>query len=184
MKHKFRLNYSPKQLRNLKVEEIKKELSTAKSLVLFTTDQVPHQDLENLRKKLVEVHASLRFVKNTLFRVAAAEMKLPESLYADTILTGSTAVMFIQDEDFVAALKVLKEVFGKNENVKIKIGFIDNDLYDSSKVLEFARIPTKTELYTKLVGSLQSPVYGLYNALTSDLRKLAYALQAISSKIS
>lgn len=184
MKLKFRTQYAPRELRAQKVEELKKALSTAKSIVLFSTERVPHIEFETFRKKLASVGTHLHFVKNTLFRVAAREAKLNEALFEDAILQGSTAVLFIESEDFVMPIKIFKEAFGKNENVKIKIGFIDSTIYESGKVLAFASIPSKQELYTKLVGSMSSPLYGLYYALTSDLRKLAIGLHAISLKMS
>ncbi|MFA6005877.1 MAG: 50S ribosomal protein L10 [Patescibacteria group bacterium] len=182
MKYKFRIALSPKQLREKSVEEIKKDLAGAKSLFLFSSVQVKHQDFEELRKKLATVNAKLKFVKNTLFRVAAKDKKLPENLLVDTVLFEQTAVVFINGEDFIAPIKMFKEAFGKNEAVKVKMAFLDKEVYEASRVLEFATIPSKQELYAKLVGSLKSPIYGLYYALTSDMRKLAYGLKAIADK--
>jgi large subunit ribosomal protein L10 len=185
MKYKFRKALSPRALRAQKVDLIKKDLATAKSIILFASSKVPHLELEGLRHKLEEAQsgAKLRFVKNTLFRVAAKDAGLPEGIYSDEVLKESTAVLFVENEDFITAIKVLKEVFGKNENVSVKIALLDNELYQSAQVMSFASIPSKQELYGKLVGSMKSPIYGLYYALTSDLRKLAFGLQAVSSKL-
>ena len=48
--------------------------------------------------------------------------------------------------------------------------------------MEFASVPSKQELYTKLVGSMKSPLFRLHNGLTYDMRKLALGLKAISLK--
>lgn len=182
MKYKFRISLTPKQLREKSVQEIKKDLDSAKSLILFSSTFVKHQDFEALRNKLRTVNAKLKFVKNTLFRVAAKDKKIPDGLLADAVLFEQTAVIFINSEDFVAPIKLFKEALGKNENVKVKMAFLDSELYDSNKVMEFASVPSKQELYAKLVGSMKSPLYRLHNALTSDMRKLAVGLQAISLK--
>ena len=130
MKYKFRLAFTPKQLREQSVAEIKKDLSESKSLILFSTTFVKHQDFEVLRKKLATAHAKLKFVKNTLFRVAAKDQKLPANLLTDTILFEQTAVIFVKDEDFITPIKMFKEAFGKVETVKVKMAFLDKELYE------------------------------------------------------
>lgn len=182
MKYKFRVALTPKQLREKSVQEIKKDLESAKSLILFSSTFVKHQDFEALRNKLRPLNAKLKFVKNTLFRVAAKDKGIPEALLADKVLFEQTAVIFVNSEDFIAPIKLFKEALGKNENVKVKMAFLDTEVYDSSKVLEFASIPSKQELYAKLVGSMKSPLYRLHNALTYDMRRLAMGLKAIADK--
>ncbi len=182
MKYKFRIKHSPKELREQRVDSLKKELSEAKSFVLFSSSNVTHQQFEELRTKLTETDTKLRFVKNTLFRISAESLKFPKELYAEDILQGPTAAILVMGDDFVASLKALKAVFGQTETVKVKIGFLDQAVYGGSQVLEFAKIPSPEELRAKLVGMIKSPLYGLHRALSYDTQRLAVVLTKIGEK--
>lgn len=181
MKYKFRKEYSSRELKKQIITGLEKELKTAKSIILFRSEKVTHQEFETLRKKLKTTSSKLQFVKNTLFRVVAKKLGLPEKLSLDEIIKGPTALISVQSEDFVAPIKLLKEQFAKNENVTIKIALLDSDIYESTKVMEFANIPSKQELYTKLVGSLKSPLYKLSYALNYNVQKLVIAIKGIAS---
>lgn len=183
MKYKFRAKFSTKELKKTEVAELTKLLTASKSLILFFGAAVKHQELETLRAKLTPAHAQLRFVKNTLFRVAAKAAKLPESLSSEEVLKEATAVVFINSDDFVTPIKILKEALGKNETVRMKIGFLDTEVYEGAKVLTFASIPSKEQLIAKMVGSLKSPLYRLHNALSYDMRKLAMGLSERAKKL-
>lgn len=182
MKYKFRAKFSTKELKKTEVAELTQLLTGSTSLILFFGAAVKHQELEALRAKLTPAKAQLRFVKNTLFRVAAKAAKLPESLSSDEVLREATAVVFINSDDFVTPIKILKEALGKNETVRMKIGFLDTEVYEGAKVLTFASIPSKEQLIAKMVGSLKSPLYRLHNALSYDIRRLAMGLQQVASK--
>jgi len=182
MKLKFRSKLSSKQLKQQAVESLKKELSEAKSLILFSSSMVTHKAFEELRQKLGETKARLRFVKNTLFKVAAQELKLPESLYSAEVITGSTSVIYVLSDDFISVVKALDIQFGKQEGVKVKIALLDKEIYNSSQVLEFAKIPSVLELQAKLVGLLNSPIQKLHYGLSYTMGKLVRSLSEIAKK--
>jgi len=142
MKLKFRLKHSTSDLRKLKVKELEQELSQAKSFIIFSSTFISHQQFENLRVKLAQNNAKLRFIKNTLFKVAAQKLKLPKVLYEDKVLFGPSAMIYIFTDDFISAIKSLKQEFGKNEEVKIKIALLDKEVYSKEQVIEFSKIPT------------------------------------------
>jgi len=180
MKLKFRQKLTQKELRQQTVAEITQELSEAKSLILFSSVDITHQAFEEFRKKLVPANAQLRFVKNTLYRVAAKELKMPEDLFTNEILTGPTAAIFVMGEDFITPVKVMDEQFGKLEGVKVKIAFLDKEVYEAVKVMEFAKIPSVDELRTKLVGTLNNPIQRFYNGLSDTVGKLVRSLDQIA----
>lgn len=182
MKQKFRNKLTQKELRNQKVEELKKELTDAKSLILFSSENISHRDFEEFRLKLAQVKAKLRFVKNTLFKVACESLDLPSELYKQEILTGPTAAIYILSEDFLGVAKALNDQFGKQEGVSVKVGFLDKELYNKSQVIEFAHIPSSQDLKTMLVSRLNSPIQKLHYSLTYDLGKLVRSIKAISEK--
>jgi len=182
MKYKFRIKHSPKELRQLSVDNIQKELKQAKSFLLFSSKGITHQEFESLRQKLADSQATLRFIKNTLFRVAAKELKLPVELYTDKVLFGPSAIIYIQTNDYLSTIKILSQQFGINEKVKVKIALLDQEIYDSTQILEFAEIPSEQELKAKLVGTLEQPISSLYHVLSYDLKRLSITLKEIANR--
>ena len=114
--------------------------------------------------------------------MAAKELKLPEALYEQAIITGPTSAIYILTDDFISATKVLKEQFGSQKSVQVKIAFLDKELYNKAQVLEFAGIPSVLELQSKLVGLLNSPIQKLHYSLTYNLGNLVRSLNAIIQK--
>ena len=182
MKLKFRKLKSPKALREERVQSLLSELSQAKALVLFTSTAVTHLQFEELRVKLEPFNAKVRFVKNTLFRVAAKEAGLPEGLYADQVLFEQTGLILLNDEDVVEPLKTFVTLFKDAEGVKAKIAWIDGAVEEGQKVKIFASLPSRPQLHARLVASLAAPLYRLHRACTYDMQKLVVALEQISSK--
>ena len=75
------------------------------------------------------------------------------------------------ENDPVAAAKILKKYADKIESFEIKAGFVDGSILDAAGVNELAELPSKEALIAKVLGSLQSSLYGL-----------AYVLQAYVDK--
>lgn len=183
MKEKFRKLHSPKELRQKRVEALFEEIKQAHALILFTSSFITHQQFETLRIQLEPHNASVRFVKNTLFKVAAKQAKLPDDIYKDEILFEQTGIIIVRSDDAVEPIKLFVKLFKEQaEQIRFKIAWVDEVVYDEKQVKVFATIPSKPELHARLVSSVVSPLYRLHRSLTSDLYKLAMALQQISLK--
>ncbi|MDH7603004.1 MAG: 50S ribosomal protein L10 [Armatimonadota bacterium] len=169
-----------KQPRPEKVAEVAeiRELLSAGSIVLTDFQGLNVKEISALRSKLREVGSGYRVVKNTLFRLAAAET--PAAQLAEN-LVGPTGVVYTR-EDPVVAVKALEE-FGKTAKpVKIKAGFVDGHILTAEQVQELAKIPPKQQLYAMVVGGLQSPITNLVGTLQSTLGQLVMTLQAVAEK--
>ena len=71
----------------------------------------------------------------------------------------------------IAPAKILAKYAKDHENYVLKAGFVDGELLDANGVKELAETPSKEVLIGRLMGSLQSGLYGF-----------AYAIQAIIDK--
>ena len=58
------------------------------------------------------------------------------------------------------------------------MGIIDGNLQDKEALLKISILPTKDVLFSQVVGSLISPMYGLTNTLQGNLQKLIYILKS------
>ncbi|ABX31099.1 ribosomal protein L10 [Petrotoga mobilis SJ95] len=96
---------------------------------------------------------------------------------------GSTGVIYAEESDPVDVLKAVKK-FSESHNNKpfIKGGVLEGKIFDAAKAEEYAKLPSKQELYATVVRSLNSPISGLVNALSGNLRKVVYVINAIKEK--
>lgn len=157
------------------VKELTDRLTRAKTLVLADPAGLKHKQLEDLRKKLKMVEGEFTVAKNSLLKRALLEAK---KTISEANLTGATATLFAYADE-VAPLKELINFFKTAAAGKIKSGLFWNKEMAAAEIERLAALPTHDQLLSQLVGQLQAPLYGLHNALSWNLRKLVWSLEAV-----
>ncbi|MBT4857469.1 50S ribosomal protein L10 [Candidatus Uhrbacteria bacterium] len=133
---------------------------------------------DELRVTAAEQNVKVMIAKKTLIAAAAKEVGLdidPAS-YEGSILT---AVSF---GDEVAAAKLLKDFEKKNEAFKLVAGILEGKGLSAEEVSKLASLPSKEQLLSQLVGSLNAPISGFVNVLAGNLRGLVTVLDAIKEQ--
>ena len=146
-----------------------------KSLVVTDYTGLNVADSEELRGKCRAEDVEFLAVKKTLLRKA-----LDEAGYdaGNLDLEGSIAVAFSHDDE-VAPAKILHEFSKEHEQLQLRGGVLEGNIVGLEKVQAFAVLPSKPELYAKVVGSLNAPVSGFVNVLAGNVRGLVNVLNAI-----
>ncbi len=160
------------------VEEIKDRLRKSQGAILTDYRGLNVAEVTELRAKLREAGVEFKVLKNTLTRIAADEVGL-EGL--DPYLEGPTAIAFGID-DPVAPAKILSEFAKTHKALEIKAGILENRVIDVKAVKALADLPAKEVLVAKVLGAMQSPLYGFAGALQGLLRNLVYVLDAVREK--
>lgn len=161
------------------VEEIKQDLSEAKTIVLTDYRGLTVAQMNRLRGILKEQDVKYRVVKNTLARFAVQEAGYTE---IDPYLTGPVAIAFGYD-DPVVPVKLLVDFSKENDELNLKGGILDrSNFLDENKLVEIAKLPPKEVLLGQVAGSLQSPISAFLTVLQGNLRNLVYALQAVKEQ--
>ncbi|MGE5425993.1 MAG: 50S ribosomal protein L10 [Bacillota bacterium] len=162
------------------LRSLEKKIADSKSIVFAGFNAFGVKDNEALRDKLRQENGEYYVAKKTLLNLAFKNQGL-DSLDAKD-LDGKIAAVFSYGDE-VAAAKVL-DTFRKDMNDKLFFlgGILEGKLLSKSEIEEVAKLPTKSELYAKLVGSINAPVSGFVNALAGNLRNLVYVLKAVSEK--
>ena len=136
------------------VDEIKGYVSDAKSAVLVDYRGLTVEQDTKLRKQLREAGVVYKVYKNTMLRLAFDGTDFAQ---LDNDLEGPTAIAFgIEDE--TAPARIINNFAKEAEALEIKSGVVDGEYYDAAGVKVLATIPSKDELISKLLGSLQSPI--------------------------
>jgi len=160
------------------VDEFKDKISRAKVMVLSETLGLTVKEVTELRKKLRAEDAEFRVVKNTLLYRAAAEVGL-EGVREH--FNGPTAVL-LGYKDAVSPIKILVKFLKDTGKGKMRLGRLENGLFNSGDLESISKLPPKEVLIAKVLGGLQSPIYGLVFVLQGSIRKLVYALAEVQKK--
>lgn len=161
--------------KNLFVENLTEELKTATCVVLFDYTGLSVKMQQDLKKRFALCGAKMSIVKNTLFKHAGKNAKVPEETISDNVLAGPTAII-ISEKDSIAPLQVLAKFAKENEILNFKVGIIDGNFQDKNSLIKLSLLPSKEALYGQLVGSVAGPMYGLVATLQGNLQKLIYIL--------
>ena len=156
------------------VDELSQKLNGAVAGVIVEYKGISVADDTLLRRKLREAGVDDSVVKNTMLRRAADKAGL-EGL--DDILKGTTALA-VSAEDPVAAAKILCEQAKKDENFKVKAGFLDGAVIDVARVTELSKLPSREGLISMLLSVLTGPVRGLAVALNAIAEKQGEGAEA------
>lgn len=159
--------------------EIQEGLKNAKTCVLSDYSKVEVSDIQDVRKKLRESKAYMKVVKNTLFKKALDDNKLKVE---DEVLTKPLAIAF-DENDEVNPAKIMYEKAKEVENLNILGALVNGEFFGPEKVSELAKMPSREELYAKVVGSIGAPISGLVNVLAGNMRGLINVLNARKEKI-
>lgn len=161
------------------VENLTKELSGAKSVVLVNYAGLNVKAQQELKRRLKEVGGNMVVVKNTLLKRAGESAKIDKGVMENSILTGQTALVLGQ-EDAVAPIQVLGKFAKEFELPKFKVGVIDGTFQDEASLTKLSTLPGRDALLGQLLGALMASEYGLVGTLQGNLQKLIYVLQAKS----
>lgn len=160
------------------VASLVKKLKKMRSIVFVHYEGLPVKDIEAMRRDLKGAGIDYTVAKKTLLSLAVKEAGLtfdPQSI------KGNFASV-ISYEDEVAAAKILTKFAKDHESLKLLGGVLDGKLIDARSALALSKIPSKGELLSKLVGSLNAPILGLVNALAGNIRGLLIVLGGIKDK--
>ena len=136
------------------VDEIKGYVDQAKSAVIVDYCGLTVEQDTRLRKQLREAGVVYKVYKNTLLKRAFEGTDFAQ---LDDQLEGPTAIAF-GIEDATAPARELNKFAKEAEALEFKAAVVEGTLYDVAGVKALANIPSREELISKLLGSMQSPI--------------------------
>ena len=136
------------------VNAIAEEIKDAESVVLVNYRGLTVAQDTELRKQLREAGVIYKVYKNTMMK-RAFEGTVCEGL--EEHLEGPSAIAISKD-DATAPARILCN-FAKTANaLELKGGVVEGAIYDTAGLTELSKIPSREELLSKLLGSIQSPI--------------------------
>jgi large subunit ribosomal protein L10 len=156
------------------IEEVSAEVAKAQSIIIAEYRGLDVASITVLRKTARESGVYLRVLKNTLVRRAVAGTPF-EGL--TTQLTGP--LIYGISADPVTAAKVLSGFAKENDKLVIKGGALPNSLLNQEGVKALATMPSREELLSKLMGTMQAPITQFVRTLNEVPTKFVRGLAAV-----
>lgn len=165
-----------------KVEQVEKlsgDLKNISSVIVATYSKLTVAKDFELRKALRSSGAKYRVVKNTLAERAAKGTKIAEALKN---LEGVTSIAYTEG-DPVAMAKALAKYAKDNPEFTFKAGVVEGRVITVKEIESLATMPSKEELYSKLLFLLNAPAQRLATAIGAVGRNLAVVVnQGVQEK--
>lgn len=149
------------------VAALAEKIKASASGILVDYKGINVEDDTKLRAELRKAGVEYTVIKNTLIAKACDEVGY--EVLRDS-LKGMTALAISMDDPVVAA-KILANYAKDHDNFVLKAGYVDGRTLDADGVKALAETPSKEVLLGRILGSLQSSLYGF-----------VYGLQAIIDK--
>ena len=130
------------------IDEIKSRITESHGVVLFDYRGITDAEAKELRRSLRNSGCDYKVYKNTLMARAMNDLNID---LADN-LTGPSALAYSEDQ--IAPIKVLTDFAKKHPAVILKVGIVDNEVTDKSKLASLATIPSREGLLTMLAGGM------------------------------
>ena len=130
------------------IDEIKDRVQNANSVVLFAYSGLTDEESKELRKSLRESNSDYKIYKNTLMARAFKDMNLDVAEF----LKGSSALAYGSDE--IAPIKAVADFAKKHDKVILKVGVVNGEVTNDSKLKELATIPSREGLLTMLAAGM------------------------------
>lgn len=157
------------------VAEATRLLAATEALYVSDYRGLKVAELTELRAKLREGGATLRVLKNTLARRAAADAGHEQIV---PLLSGPTAVVFCGD-DPVTPAKALVEFMRTHPQLVVRGGLLQGAAVDIDGVRTLSALPPRDALIAQVVGTMAAPLTGLVTVLQGTISGFARALQQI-----
>jgi len=160
-------------------EALAKALQTSQDGFVAEFGKLTVAQDDELRKAVREAGASYQVIKNTLAARAAKGTAFEPVL---TGLKGRTSVAYTEG-DVVALAKALTKFAKDHPELSFKAGLVEGKPLEVSAIKELAELPSKDELYSKLLFLLNAPATRLASALAGVGRNLAIVVnQGVEEK--
>jgi len=161
------------------VDKLGKQLEKASSLIVTTYSKLTVAQDYELRKTLRSSGAKYAVVKNTLAERAAKGTKVEEALKN---LSGVTSIAYTEG-DPVALAKALSKYAKDNPEFTFKAGVVEGRVISINEIKALATMPSKEEIYSKLLFLINAPAQRLVTALNAVGRNLAVVVgQGVEQK--
>ena len=165
---------STKAFKSEKISQMKEKIEKAKVAIVTDYKGLSVEEITKLRRSIQKEDGDYMVTKNTLAKIA---VKGTEYEVLTDALTGPVAIAF-GFEDQVAPAKALAKFIKESKNGEILAAAMDGKLLSAAEAKALASLPSKQEIYAKMLGCINSPASGIANSINAVMSSLTRAMAA------
>jgi large subunit ribosomal protein L10 len=154
------------------VEKLTEEFQSASHAIVGTFSKLTVEKDFELRKAVRGVGGRYRVVKNTLAERAAKGTQVEQAMKD---LAGVTSIAYTSG-DPVALAKALSKYAKDNPEYTFKAGIVEGRVIAIKDIDALASMPSKEEIYSKLLFLMSAPAQRLVTAVNAVGRNVAVVL--------
>jgi large subunit ribosomal protein L10 len=154
------------------LDALKQSLGDSKNLFVSGFEKLTVAQDYELRKAVKEAGGDYQVVKNTIAG-KASEGTCHEGALKD--LTGMTSISWTA-KDPVALAKALTKYAKDHPTFTFKAGVVEGRVVDVKSINALASLPSKEEIYAKLLYCIQAPAQRLVTAMNGVGRNVAVVI--------
>ena len=160
------------------VQAIAEDIAGAQSAVLVDYRGLTVAEDTELRKQLREAGVIYKVCKNTMMKRA---FEGTEFAGLEEYLEGPSALAISKD-DATAPARILCKFAKDAKALELKAGVVEGTVYDSAALNELAKIPSRDELLSKFLGSIQSPITNFARVIKQIAEKDGEVVEAAAEE--
>ncbi len=161
------------------IEDLKQNLINQKAVVFVDFQGLGAKTLSELRNNLKQADCFLKVAKKTLLELVFESLKEPSLKKEVNNMQGELALVFGLKDEIVPS-KIIYQFSKENENLKILGGIVKDKEYKFltvQEVIDLALLPSREEVFARLIGTLNAPVTNFVGALKGNLRNFVFILK-------
>ena len=166
---------STKAFKQDKVSQIKENIDKAQVAIVTEYKGYSVEEITNLRRALQKEDGDYMVTKNTLAKLAVKDT--PYEVLTETF-KGPIAIAF-GFGDQVAPAKALSKFIKDTKKGEIIAAAMDGKLLSAEEAKALATIPSKEEIYAKMLGCVNSPATGIVGSINAVMASLTRAVAAV-----
>ena len=166
---------STKAFKDEKIEKIKEKVDKAQVAILTNYQGLTVEEITKLRRSIQQGGGDYMVTKNTLTKIAIKDT--PYEVLSDS-LKGPSAIAF-GFEDPVSPAKALSKFIKDAKKGEIVAAVLEGKLLSAQEAKALANLPTKEELYAKMLGCVNSPATGIVGSINAVMAQLTRVMAAV-----
>lgn len=164
-----------KAFKSEKIDAMKEKFEKAQVAVVTEYKGYSVEEITTLRRNLQKEGGDYMVTKNTLAKIAAKGTNY--EAIAD-LCKGPIALAF-GFEDQVSPAKVVSKFIKDSKKGEIIGAVLEGNLLSADEAKALANLPSKEELYAKMLGSINSPASGIVGSVNAVMASLTRAIAAV-----
>lgn len=161
------------------IAEVKEMIGRARGMYFADFSGITVEQITDLRREFRKSNIDYRVVKNTLVRKALESATGYDKVIPK--LVSHTGIAFGY-EDPIAPAKIIKKFREKHDKLNVKVCVIEQQVFDGAQLDDIAKLPSRAEIISSILGSIQAPIAGVIGAVGGVVRDLVNVIDAIEKK--